>query len=53
MRVLTSPHQHGNLTGGFATGPFAIEGEVEEDEVDGGMIASLGGFLVRCDYSAL
>lgn len=29
----SSPHQQGNLTGGFATGPFAIEGEGEVDEV--------------------
>lgn len=40
----SSPHQHGSLTGGFETGPFAIEGEGEPDEVadvvDGGGMAS-------------
>ena len=38
----SSPHQHGSLTGGFDTGPFAIEGEDEledvADVVDGGMV---------------
>ena len=38
----SSPHQQGSLTGGFAIGPFATEGEeVEEvaDVVDGGIAA--------------
>ena len=37
----SSPHQQGNLIGGFAIGPFAIEGpdELEVAEiVDGGMV---------------
>ena len=38
----SSPHQQGNLTGGFAIGPFAIDGEGEVEEVaevvDGGIV---------------
>jgi hypothetical protein len=37
----SSPHQHGSLTGGFFTTPFAIDGEDEVEDVaevvDGGM----------------
>jgi hypothetical protein len=39
----SSPHQQGSLIGGFATGPFAIDGEGEvvdvADVVDGGIVS--------------
>lgn len=38
----SSPHQQGSLTGGFASGPFAIDGagelEVAAEDVDGGIM---------------
>ena len=38
----SSPHQHGNLTGGFESGPLAIDEEPEVEEVaeivDGGIV---------------
>lgn len=40
--LLTSPHQHGILTGGRARGPFAGAEEVEEvaEVVEGGIVTA-------------
>ena len=47
----SSPHQQGNLIGGFATGPFAIDGEGEvvevADVVDGGIAAQWLGARIQ------
>ena len=46
----SSPHQHGSLMGGFAIGPFAIEGvdELEEaaEAVDGGIALEMWSWHV-------
>ena len=53
----SSPHQHGNLTGGFAIGPFAIDGadvpELVADVVEGGMVAgaSCSSEGYRCEVT--
>ena len=43
----SSPHQQGNFIGGFAMGPFAMEGEGEvvdvADVVDGGIVLARVG----------
>lgn len=40
----SSPHQHGNFTGGFEIGPFAIDGDGEPEEV--AEVVDGGGMMV-------
>lgn len=42
----SSPHQHGSLTTGFASGPLTIDGEEEPEVVEGGIVSVCGCWVL-------
>ncbi len=52
----SSPHQHGSLTTGFASGPLTIDGEEEPEVVEGGIVSVCGCWVLvggDCDDKGL